>query len=565
MDPRLLQRLQARNRPATPEHAGSVRSAARLTARTIIILAVSRPVLAVVPSMKHFRRLLTAPAALGLLTPLAGQTGELDLATVNRYAAAEQVTSLSQLSDVKPTDWAYQALSNLIERYGCVAGYPNGTYRGARAMTRFEAAALLNACLDRVSEVTDELKKLMAEFDKELAVLKGRVDGLEAKVGLLEAQQFSTTTKLKVDANMVVGGNSFTGSASNLVSNARNNFGAVTFNYDLRISLDTSFTGQDLLRTRLRAGNFDTNSNSFYGAGPTRLSQLEAAYQEDAGANMVGIDRLFYQFPVGNFTLTFGALVEQNDMLAMYPSVYPDSTILDMFTMAGTPVTYDLNVGAGAGIWWKQDAWSVSLQYISQGANSGNPGEGGIGTQASLASTTVQLGYQKQQWALALAYSAIQGEVSPYSTNFMQQWFDQPGLTNTIGLSGYWQPVNSGWVPSISAGWEISQLTYSQPVDGDPARNAVAWSVGLQWLDVLAPGNSAGMAFGQAPFATSLVSGAGVNDANWMWEWWYKVQVSDAITVTPGLFYLTRPMGQDTPAGQSLNQLGALVKTQFRF
>ncbi|WP_216916641.1 MULTISPECIES: iron uptake porin, partial [unclassified Synechococcus] len=99
-------------------------------------------------------------------------------------------------SDVKPTDWAFQALSNLIERYGCVAGYPNGTYKGGQAMTRYEAAALLNACLDRITEVTDELKRLMAEFEKELAVLRGRVDGLEAKVGELEATQFSTTTKL---------------------------------------------------------------------------------------------------------------------------------------------------------------------------------------------------------------------------------------------------------------------------------------------------------------------------------------------------------------------------------
>jgi len=86
--------------------------------------------------------------------------------------------------------------TSLIERYGCVAGYPDGTFKGGRAMTRFEAAALLNACLDRVTEVTDELKRLMAEFEKELAVLKGRVDGLEAKVNTLEAQQFSTTTKL---------------------------------------------------------------------------------------------------------------------------------------------------------------------------------------------------------------------------------------------------------------------------------------------------------------------------------------------------------------------------------
>ncbi|MBM5801524.1 MAG: S-layer homology domain-containing protein, partial [Cyanobacteria bacterium K_DeepCast_35m_m2_023] len=133
--------------------------------------------------MKLLQHLVVAPAALGLLAPVAATASELNLDGVNKYATGEQVTSISQLSDVKPTDWAYQALSNLIERYGCVAGYPGGTYKGQRAMTRFEAAALLNACLDRVSEVTDELKKLMAEFEKELAVQKGRVDGLEAKVG----------------------------------------------------------------------------------------------------------------------------------------------------------------------------------------------------------------------------------------------------------------------------------------------------------------------------------------------------------------------------------------------
>ena len=78
-------------------------------------------------------------------------------------------------------------------------------------MTRYEAAALLNACLDRVTEVTDELKTLMKEFEKELAVLKGRVDGLEARVGVLEANQFSTTTKLKGIATFVFGANSYGG------------------------------------------------------------------------------------------------------------------------------------------------------------------------------------------------------------------------------------------------------------------------------------------------------------------------------------------------------------------
>jgi hypothetical protein len=47
-----------------------------------------------------------------------------------------QVTSTSQLSDVQPTDWAFVALQSLVERYGCIAGYPEGTYRGNRRMTR---------------------------------------------------------------------------------------------------------------------------------------------------------------------------------------------------------------------------------------------------------------------------------------------------------------------------------------------------------------------------------------------------------------------------------------------
>ena len=110
--------------------------------------------------MTLFQRLLLAPAALGLMAPLAASAADLNLSGVAQYdteAAEEQVTSINQFSDVKPTDWAFQALSNLIERYGCVAGYPDGTYRGGKAMTRYEAAALLNACLDRISEVTDEL------------------------------------------------------------------------------------------------------------------------------------------------------------------------------------------------------------------------------------------------------------------------------------------------------------------------------------------------------------------------------------------------------------------------
>ena len=170
-----------------------------------------------------------------------------------------QVTSVSQFSDVQPTDWAFQALQSLVERYGCIAGYPNGTYRGNRALTRYEFAAGLNACLDRVNEliatatadlVTKQdlatLQRLQEEFSAELATLRGRVDSLEARTAELEANQFSTTTKLVGEAIFAVtdvfGGN--TGEANNTVFQDR-----------VRLGLQTSFTGRDVLTTRLAAGN----------------------------------------------------------------------------------------------------------------------------------------------------------------------------------------------------------------------------------------------------------------------------------------------------------------------
>jgi hypothetical protein len=129
-----------------------------------------------------------------------------------------QVTSVSQLTDVQPTDWAFTALQSLVERYGCIAGYPDRTYRGQRAMTRYEFAAGLNACLDKINEIISSgladkvskedlaaLQRLQEEFAAELAALRGRVDALEAKTAQLEAQQFSTTTKLTANTYVSAG------------------------------------------------------------------------------------------------------------------------------------------------------------------------------------------------------------------------------------------------------------------------------------------------------------------------------------------------------------------------
>jgi len=539
--------------------------------------------------MKLFQKLLLAPAALGVLAPMAASAADLNIAGVSQYSSKEQVTSISQFSDVKPTDWAYQALSNLIERYGCVAGYPNGTFKGGQAMTRYEAAALLNACLDRITEVTDELKRLMKEFEKELAVLKGRVDGLDAKVAELEATQFSTTTKLKGIATFVLGANAFGGGVPAVSAAAKNLEGGTSFNYDVRLNFDTSFTGKDLLRTTLRAGNFA--DSAFGSANPIGTNQanlglnaLEVAFQENCGTgdcgNVVAINRLFYQFPVGNgFTATVGGRVRQDDMLAMWPSVYPADTVLDVFTYAGAPGTYNLNLGAGAGLWYKKDAWSVSVNYVAGNGDVGTPANGGIGTSGSSETGTVQVGYAASNWGAAVAYNYSNGvgpasgtPLSVLGGSGLGNIFD---TVNSIGLSAYWQPSTTGYIPSISAGWGINGYSENNTAFTFNGAQSQSWYVGLQWADAFIKGNALGMAFGQPTFITKSGDLGGTpHDAGYAWEWWYKFQVTDNISVTPAIFYLSNPLGQfgyaastlnGNPGSAALTNFGGLIKTTFKF
>ena len=555
--------------------------------------------------MKLFQQLLLAPAALGLLAPMAAGAAELNIAGVSQYTSQEQVTSISQFSDVKPTDWAYQALSNLIERYGCVAGYPNGTFKGGQAMTRFEAAALLNACLDRVTEVTDELKRLMKEFQKELAILKGRVDGLDARVGELEANQFSTTTKLTGYAAFVLGGNSYGGNGkvlaatnpifrgkntpagtnvgdSSLKNYAKATQGGTSFNYDVRLDLDTSFTGKDLLRTRLRAGNFGASA---YGGGQfVGLSAMETGFESgltDAGGksipapNIVEINRLFYKFPVGDgFNVIVGPRVRQDDMLAMWPSAYPADTVLDIFTYAGAPGAYSLNLGGGAGVTYAKNGLNASLNYVSKNANSGNPSEGGIGTKSAASTFTAQLGYAGSNYGAAFAYTFGQRGPQLYGGNATALALSGfSGSNSNYGLSAYWSPKQTGLIPSISTGWGYSTLAGAggsagvDAVTGAQVTAAQNWYVGLQWADAFLKGNTLGMAFGQPTFATSQFKDK-PNDGNYAWEWWYKFQVTDNISVTPAIYYLSAPLGAEGRAvagGNALTNFGGLVKTTFKF
>ena len=501
-------------------------------------------------------------------TPLATPVTRVD-----RYSGdLSQLTSITQLGDLQPSDWAYQALAALVERYGCVAGYANGSFSGSRAISRFEAAALLNRCLERVSETSDALKKLLQEFGPELAILKGRVDGLDRRVGSLEASQFSPTTTLSGLAVFVLGANRFLHTGP-VTKPSKTLPSGTTLNYDLELALNTSFSGKDLLRTVLRAGDFGASPFGTMPFGSFSsfpwLSQLEASFESDAGPNIVAIDKLFYQWPLGKgFTATVGARVGQDDMLAVWPSAYPADTILNVMTVNGAPAAYNKNLGPGFGLMWQGKHLSFSSNFVASNGANGEPGVGGLATQGAGGSRTVQIAYVADQWGLAAIYSFLQpfGQGVPGITPLAHKSIDlnAAASTNAYGLSGYWQPLQSGWLPSVSAGVGLNTTSYS----GQPAGSVTqsqSWLLALQWKDALAKGNALGLAVGAPVMATDLNGGATANDGNTVMEAWYKFQLTDQISLTPALFYLSRPFGQLTPAGQTISQLGALIKTSYRF
>ncbi|MFN9534526.1 MAG: iron uptake porin, partial [Pseudanabaena sp.] len=307
---------------------------------------------------------------------------------------AQNVTSVSQLSDVKPTDWAFTALQSLVERYGCIAGYPDRTFRGKQATSRYEFAAGLNACLDKINEIISAgladkvskedlatLQKLQEEFAAELATLRGRVDALDAKVAKLEAQQFSTTTKLSGEAIMSVqgaSGNSGTPNSTNVFVSSR-----------VRLDLNTSFTGSDLLKTRLEVGNGAGGNipGTFSGTtGTTTATNGDSSnigfqtYGQDytnlAGGSTFVLGKLRYDFNLGDARISLGPVMHAYDHIDT--NSYANNEAVDFAStfFINNPLMLLVNGqtgGAGAAFDWNLGKSAFTLRGLYLAGNASSP------------------------------------------------------------------------------------------------------------------------------------------------------------------------------------------------
>ena len=440
---------------------------------------------------------------------------------------------------------------------------------------------------------------------------------------VVEANQFSTTTKLGGDTYWTIGAASFgnsgfsSGSGTNTNTANNNSYGAVSFNYDVRLNLKTSFTGKDLLYTRLRAGNYQ---QSAFSGQPYNLLALDRAFP---GSNNSGfatvngafyLDRLYYRFPVGKvFTAAIGPAARNTEFLGTAPFYYTDHAGLDFFQLHGAPGVYNKATGSTFALIWKQPVkkskpyFTVSTSLVSPGANSGDAdgvyttsgsasvNAGGILGSYSSDSWLTQIAYVQPQWKAAFGYNFVKcGGANDYTNRRGSQAATRAlsctgtnENANSFAVSWAWQPKKTGTiVPALSLGYGYTAYaqegvsTYSGTQygalggsgTGNFTGNIAAtqsWTTALQWSDAFKKGNSAGLAVGQPSFVTALRGGQTPQDGNYAWEWWYKIKMSDQISITPTFFYLSNPSsaGPNSPGtnGTGANVFGGFLATTFKF
>lgn len=496
----------------------------------------------------------------------------------------DQVTSVSQLSDVRPTDWAFQALQSLVERYGCIAGYPDRTYRGNRALTRYEFAAGLNACLDRVNELiaastADLVKKedlatlqrLQEEFAAELATLRGRVDVLETRTATLEQQQFSTTTKLSGEviiaaSSVAQGDNVVTGEAAE-----RN----PTLSYRVRLNLNTSFTGRDLLTTRLQANNVvplgstivdPTNPTGVAGTGVLGTNEGRLEFDGDS-RSQVSLSLLRYRFPIGSSTNIYLAgtgngFVDLDASSQLNP--YFDGGAVSLFGLRN-PI-YNYSGGAGVGVRHQfGEVAELNLGYLTSTAN--NPADkNGLfnGQYGALAQVIVNLSRTSRVgFTYINAYSPFDTlragdsfSLTATGSNLSNSNFGSPVNINAYGISGTFQLAPTfalgGWVG-------YAQHRYIGRGNGDVWN----WAVTLAFPDLFKRGNLGGILVGQEPKLTATSSGIGQRDrdSSLHLEAFYRHRLSDNVSITPGVIWITNPNFDEN----NKDAVVGVVRTVFSF
>ncbi len=390
-----------------------------------------------------------------------------------------------------------------------------------------------------------DVSSVSNDSDLSSEVIQARVDGVEAQLGEIMAGQFSSSTKMSGKAAFILG---------YVDDDNETDSDELTGEYMYQLNMNTSFTGEDNLYARIKTGNV---SDHFKDKGQN--TYLSAANGND---NSLKVDKLWYQFPVGdNLQVWVGPKIENYYMLASAPSIYKPVT--KQFALGGNGSAYGSSTSPGFGAAWTQSVedpmdprFALSINYTAKDGDDSDKGFGDKSRDFLL--TKVEYGSPTWQVSLAAAYKdgidGANGYDSYYHSSLASS---STGEMTAYGVRAYWKPDSTGAVPSVQVGYDTA--SFDEAKTGQ-AEETEGWMIGLSWKDLFIDGNSAGVAIGSEMAATEIKGGGtDPSEDNSVWEAYYTFRVNDGVSVTPAIFGSTDVSGKDKDVN------GAVLLTEFRF
>jgi len=526
----------------------------------------------------------------------------------------EQVTDVNQLRDIDPF-W-FEALDEMVSKYGCLVGYPDNTYRGERPITRYEMAAALSLCmeniekflaegrndiqkedLDSLKTLQEQLAMMMADHRTGIELLDRRIQELEGRITTLEGSQFSVTTKLSGEVIFALSDLAIDQTPRLLPRGTLNGFPLVglTDNDDAnlvfggrgRLWLRTSFNGEDQLLLRATVSNlpmFD-DANELTGRN---IPNLESLTGETTQTFNIGFNTPTFQ--TNNFTASYslplGDVVHTHIFAAggiwsdFVPTLNPYFEDYDggngaLSTFASSNPIYRIGGGSGIGFNFNLDflesflgSSRLSVGYLASSRIVNNLSVDGLfgGDYAVLAQLDFQL---SDRLALGLTYNhgyhpsntavfdmgglGSQGVVGSAISNTAASGMTIPKITNAYGVEMAWQVVDA-----VSLSGFFTYIDAHAPAVQPGDYEIWTYGVGLAFPDLFKEGGLLGIFGGTQPYVAGFDSDTATIRNNILprhLEIFYRYPINKRISLTPGIIFFTSP--NQIRAGGSIATLRA--------
>ena len=384
-------------------------------------------------------------------------------------------------------------------------------------------------------------KTFINAVSEDIANLKGRVDGLEARQNNFEAGGFSDTTTLDGKAIFTVGSVD-TDNATNL---SEGYTGHVLANYTYTMNLNTSFTGDDNLYVRLKAGE---------NAPQWKFKETYHIDTKDT-SDAFKVDKIWYSWNVGdNLTAFVGPRIE-NYYMYVTPSIYKPGA-LKSFKLGGNS-NFGASTDTGFGFKWETEGgFAIASNIVTKNADS----TGMIGKD-DVNKWDTQVAYTTDRWHVSATLSDAQNWTSQsYNATSAAAAMGTSGDTTGYALRAYWRPEESGSaVPEISVGYDTKSL--DNATGSGTAKEADSYMVGLTWRDMFQADDRIGLGLTQPLAVSEVVGGGATGEVDpFIWEAYYAFKPNDSMEIRPAIFG-----GSDVEDSTADDIFGAVVTTTFKF